>query len=72
MKRSNGWMFVGIICIVALVAVNTAVLAQDWQEEFNLDARKLSDTGKSDFFENWHCFDKNNKLYSGVYDDDRD
>lgn len=50
MKRSSGWMFVGILCIMTLVAVNTAVLAQDWLEEFNLEARKLSDTGKSDFF----------------------
>lgn len=50
MKRSNGWLFIGIICIAALVAVNAAVMAQDWQEEFNLGSRKLSDTGKSDFF----------------------
>jgi len=42
MKRSNGWMFVGIICIVALVAVNTAVLAWVFWPETKPPAKEKS------------------------------
>lgn len=50
MKRSNGWKFFSVLCFVALAVFHTPVLAQDWQEDFNLKTRTLSDTGKSDFF----------------------
>jgi hypothetical protein len=53
MKRTNLQMlfFISIIFyIVTLLGASNNVLAQDWQEEFNITDRKLSHTGESKYF----------------------